>query len=103
MVENPNYERIWQVVGLIPAGFVVTYGQVAELAGLPGRSRLVGRCLSQLPRDTRLPWYRVINASGRISLPVGSDGYLKQVVMLQEDGVAVVNGRIKLAQFRWQG
>lgn len=103
MVQNPNYERIWQVVGLIPAGFVVTYGQVAELAGLPGKSRLVGRCLSQLPRDTRLPWHRVINASGRISLPADSPGYHRQVSRLQEEGVAVINGRIRLSQFRWSG
>ncbi|WP_432473105.1 MGMT family protein [Amphritea sp. HPY] len=102
-MQNPDYERIWQVVGLVPAGFVVTYGQVAELAGLSGRSRMVGRCLSQLPGDTRLPWFRVVNASGRISLPNGSEGYLKQVALLQEDGVAVINGKIKLSQFRWQG
>ena len=102
-MQNPDYERIWQVVGLVPAGFVVTYGQVADMAGLPGRSRMVGRCLSQLPGDTRLPWFRVVNASGRISLPNGSEGYLKQEALLQEDGVAVINGKIKLSQFRWQG
>lgn len=100
MVQNPAYEVIWQVVAAIPQGKVATYGQVAQLAGLPGAARMVGRCLSQLPRDTKLPWFRVVNASGRISLPVGSEGYLKQVALLQEEGIAVLNGRISLAKFR---
>lgn len=101
MVQNPAYEMIWQAVATIPEGKVATYGQVAQMAGVPGAARLVGRCLSQLPKDTQLPWFRVINASGRISLPVGSDGYLKQVGLLQEEGVAVLNGRISLAKFRF--
>lgn len=101
MVQNPAYEMIWQVVGAIPSGKVATYGQISELAGIPGGARMVGRCLSQLPRDSRLPWFRVVNASGKISLPVGSEGYQKQLALLQEDGVAVLNGRISLAKFRW--
>lgn len=101
MSQNPAYEMIWQVVAAIPVGKVATYGQVAEQAGVPGAARLVGRCLSQLPEDSRLPWFRVINASGRISLPVGSEGYLRQVKLLQEEGVAVLNGKIRLADFRW--
>lgn len=101
MVQNPAYEMIWQVVGGIPSGKVATYGQVAELAGISGGARMVGRCLSQLPKDSQLPWFRVINASGKISLPVGSEGYQKQLGLLQEDGITVLNGRINLAKFRW--
>lgn len=94
------YEVIWQVVAGIPAGKVATYGQVAQLAGMPGAARLVGRCLSQLPEGTLLPWFRVVNARGKISLSVGSEGYLKQVALLQEEGVTVLHGRINLAKFR---
>ncbi|BBB25992.1 MGMT family protein [Amphritea japonica] len=101
MAQNPAYEMIWQVVGAIPSGKVATYGQVAELAGIPGAARMVGRCLSQLPGDSQLPWFRVINASGKISLPVDSEGYQKQRALLQEEGVVVLNGRISLAKFRW--
>lgn len=101
MVQNPVYELIWQVVGSIPPGRVATYGQVASLAGVCGSARLVGRCLSQLPADTRLPWFRVINASGKISFPVGSDGYIRQAERLQKEGVVVLNGRVNLATFRW--
>ncbi|WP_417222209.1 MGMT family protein [Amphritea sp.] len=101
MAQNPAYEMIWHAVAAIPEGRVATYGQVAQMAGVPGAARMVGRCLSQLPKDTQLPWFRVINASGRISMPVGSEGYLRQVELLQEEGVAVLNGRISLAKFRF--
>lgn len=103
MADNPAYEMIWQVVGAIPPGFVATYGQVAELAGLPRGARMVGRCLGNLPEGSRLPWHRVINSAGRISLPPDSDGYKEQVRRLQEEGVAVFNGRVRLRQFRWMG
>ena len=62
-------EQVWQVIALIPKGRVATYGQVAELAGFPGGARRVGRILSQLPSGSRIPWHRVVNASGGISLP----------------------------------
>lgn len=101
MAENPSYEMIWQVVGAIPAGKVATYGQVAALAGLPRGARLVGRCLGNLPAGSRLPWHRVINAAGRLSLPPDSEGYNEQVRRLQEEGVVVLAGRVKLKQFRW--
>ena len=101
MVSVQANERIWQVVAAIPLGRVATYGQVAALAGLPGGARQVGRCLSQLPADTRLPWFRVVNAAGKISFPVGSDGYSRQLARLQDEGVVVLNGRIRLADFRW--
>jgi methylated-DNA-protein-cysteine methyltransferase-like protein len=53
----------------VPEGKVVSYGQLAELAGLGRAARWVGRTLSQLPGDTKLPWHRVLGAGGRISLP----------------------------------
>ncbi|WP_261844724.1 MGMT family protein [Aliamphritea ceti] len=102
MAVNEMHQRVWQVLGQIPAGKVVTYGQVAELAGLPGQSRMVGRCLGKLPEGSQLPWHRVINSQGKISLPVGSESYDCQVGRLQEEGVAVINGRIKLSVYRWQ-
>ena len=97
-----DQERIWQVVSLIPEGKVATYGQIAQLAELPRGARMVGRVLSQLPPGTRLPWHRVINAGGRISLPEGSSGYQEQKNRLQDEGVSVLRGRISLTRFRWQ-
>ena len=64
-----SQQRLYSIIQQIPAGYVATYGQVAELAGLPGCARMVGRTLSQLPSDSQLPWHRVIGASGKISLP----------------------------------
>lgn len=95
-------QRIYQVLGKIPAGHVCTYGQVAELAGLARAARLVGTTLKNLPKDSNLPWHRVINAQGRISLPPDSPSHQRQLERLQKEGVAVVGGRISLAQFQWQ-
>ena len=67
-----------------PTGRVVSYGQVADLAGLPGRARLVGKVLRET--DKVLPWHRVLGAAGTISLPKGSAGFDKQAGLLQEEG-----------------
>ena len=98
-----DQERIWQVVSMIPPGRVATYGQIAHLAELPRGARLVGWTLSKLPEDTRLPWHRVINASGRISLPRHSPAYRSQKERLQEESVTFLNGRISLSKYQWQG
>jgi len=91
-------ERIWQVVASIPAGRVSTYGAVAELAGLPGGARRVGRCLARLPADSRLPWHRVVNAQLRLS-PRGG-GEVRQRERLEAEGVTFVRGRVARAH-RW--
>ena len=93
-------ERIWLVVAAIPKGSVATYGQVADLAGMPRHARLVGRTLSELPRDTKLPWHRVINASLRISLRADSDGHNVQRRRLEAEGVEFVGERVASAH-RW--
>ncbi len=93
---------ILQVVHQIPTGKVTTYGQVAELAGLPGAARLVGHTLRTLPQGSTLPWYRVINSSGKISLPHGSEAYQRQSDNLQAEGVTMIKGRVNLKRFRWQ-
>jgi methylated-DNA-protein-cysteine methyltransferase-like protein len=96
-------EQVWQVVVMIPRGKVATYGQVASLAGLPGGARRVGRFLSQLPAGTRIPWHRVVNASGGISLPPGSSGQRRQRTRLRAEGIAFTKaGRISLGRFGWQ-
>ena len=71
---NPQ-ERIWRIVDQIPAGRVASYGQIAALTGLPGRARQVGTVLKNLPKPATLPWHRVCNSQGRLSLPEGSARY----------------------------
>ncbi len=92
-------ERIWHVVSLIPQGKVATYGQVAELAGLPNAARKVGRTISVLPHGSRIPWQRVVNAGGRVS-PRGG-GEHRQRELLEAEGVVFVRGRIDLSHYRW--
>ncbi len=95
-------QRIWQVVALIPPGKVATYGDVARHAGLPRGARRVGRALRSLPEGTRIPWHRVINARGRISLPAGSDSYHRQIERLKREGLRFDSDRIlDLYSARW--
>lgn len=91
-----NREAIYLALMSIPAGKVITYGQLATLAGLPGAARLAGTVLCGLPENTELPWHRVINAQGKISLPIDSAAYKKQLQRLQAEGVEIKNGKISL-------
>jgi methylated-DNA-protein-cysteine methyltransferase-like protein len=98
---DSRQQRIWQALASVPEGKVVSYGQLAELAGLPGYARFVGATLKKLPKDTRLPWHRVINASGRISFERGSPAYQRQKQRLLGEGITVEQGRISLSRYRW--
>lgn len=97
---NPH-AAILQVVAAIPHGRVASYGQVALLAGLPRRARLVGKVLQGV-NDPDLPWHRVVNAAGRIS-PRGFDGNDElQRILLEAEGITFsASGRIDLRQFGW--
>lgn len=84
----------------IPRGRVAPYSQIAWLAGYPGRARFVGRVLAEMPGG-KLPWHRVINAQGKISLPRSSVAYIEQQSRLIVEGVEFRNGRVSLARFGW--
>ncbi|PCJ43618.1 MAG: cysteine methyltransferase [SAR86 cluster bacterium] len=99
---NKNYEHIWQTVLAIPVGKVSSYGQIADLAGLPGRARLVGRCMGYAPKEMKVPWYRVLRANGQLAFKAGSSSSLKQTGLLQEEGVAVIKNRVNMNEYRWQ-
>lgn len=94
-------ERILTAVRSIPRGRVSTYGDVADVAGLPRRARLVGTVLRQTPASRDLPWHRVINAGGRISFPTGSDSHARQRRKLEAEGVDFVGGRVDLRRYGW--
>ena len=93
------HERIWRAVGEIPRGRVASYGQIAEAVGLPRQARLVGYALHALPKKTTVPWYRVINAQGKISFPPGTRAYKLQRKKLEDEGVVFLRGRINLARY----
>jgi methylated-DNA-protein-cysteine methyltransferase-like protein len=96
-----SHDRIYKVVSRIPRGRVATYGQIARLAGLHGQARLVGYAMHALPNGSRVPWQRVVNARGEISLP-GSSA-TRQRSLLESEGVRFdARGRIDLDRFLWQ-
>lgn len=98
---GPN-QRIWQVVSAIPSGRVATYGQIAQKAGIARAARRVGHALRGLPADTRIPWHRVVNSQGRISLPADSESHAIQRDRLEKEGIQFsINGTINLRCYRW--
>jgi methylated-DNA-protein-cysteine methyltransferase-like protein len=101
MIKHPQYAKIWDTVELIPLGNVATYGQIADLAGLPGRASLVGRSLGFVPKTMQVPWYRVLRSNGQIAFPIGTQQSQLQTGLLQQEGVAVINNRVKLSHFQW--
>jgi len=97
------YRSVWKVVSEIPAGHVLTYGEVARLAGLPKAARRVSQALRRAPRHMELPWHRVINAQGKISFPENSSGWKRQKDRLEDEGVIFLNGKVNLEQFGYRG
>lgn len=89
---------IKQTVASIPKHTVATYGQIAEVAGLPGRARLVARVLSQGDGIDKLPWHRVLRADGRIAPRPSAH---EQRERLERENVEFVNGRVDLQRFGW--
>lgn len=97
------YPKIYDVVRLIPYGKVATYGQVAELAGLIGKPRVVGYALYRVTAQDEIPWHRVINAKGEVSrssLRDGNDDL--QQLLLEAEGIIFVKRKLDLAKYRWR-
>lgn len=97
-----NYQKIFTTVNTIPIGKVATYGQIADLSGLPGRARLVGKSLGNIPKGMSVAWHRVLRSNGHIAFAKGSKQALEQTGLLQTENVAVLNNRVKLKDFQWQ-
>jgi methylated-DNA-protein-cysteine methyltransferase-like protein len=98
------HQRIYDTVRRIPTGRVATYGQVASLAGLPGQARLVGYALHNLPHESDVPWHRVVNATGGISLNREYGAGSLQQSLLEAEGISFgFQGKIDLASYGWTG
>jgi methylated-DNA-protein-cysteine methyltransferase related protein len=95
-----SYPRIWRVVSSIPEGRVASYGAVAKQAGFPSQPRLAGYALHNLPEGIDIPWHRVINAQGRVSL--GGETGVRQRQLLESEGVVFVRDRVDLKKFGWR-
>ena len=102
--DNGNwYQSVWKVVCEIPDGHVLTYGEVARLAGMPRAARRVSQALRRAPRELELPWHRVINSQGKISFKKDSTGWRKQKEMLEAEGVVFLNGKVDLGRYGYRG
>lgn len=96
-----NYQqRVYELVKLIPAGEVASYGMIASL--LSGvTARMVGYAMAATPDPETIPWWRVVNASGGVSPRPGSD---QQYIRLRKEGIEIATGkRLKWADHMWDG
>ncbi|MDV2858427.1 MULTISPECIES: MGMT family protein [Oceanimonas] len=94
-------QAILSVLALVPAGYVVSYGQLADLAGLPGRARLAGTVLRRADTSA-LPWHRVVASSGHISLPADSREAREQKERLLTEGVVFRGNKVDMKQHQWR-
>jgi methylated-DNA-protein-cysteine methyltransferase-like protein len=101
MVPTSSYQRIWDMVSQIPKGKVASYGDIARLSGFFGQARKVGYALHALPPGSSVPWHRVINSQGKISLPRSNRHHVKQKRLLENEGVVFKKGRVELKEFGW--
>jgi methylated-DNA-protein-cysteine methyltransferase related protein len=96
-------KAICAVIRRIPFGWVATYGQVAAMAGMPRRARLVGRVLQRLDPAIKIPWHRVVNAKGEVSYsPSRNGGDTLQRRLLEKEGLKFDRrNRLDLERCRW--
>ena len=102
MDRQTRIARIYETIRDIPRGNVASYGQIAEIAGIPRGARQVGWALRQLAPGQDVPWHRVITASGRIAFEPGSAAFEKQKSLLMEEDIIVNAGRVDMRRFGWQ-
>ena len=92
---------VFHLVRQIPRGKVATYGQLAALLGYLRGARAVGYAMKRCPHD--IPWQRVVNARGGISLRANVSGMITQRVRLEQEGIPFARGRVDLRRCRWAG
>lgn len=96
---NEFTENVINIIKQIPEGYVMTYGQIAANAGNPWGSRQVARILHSMSRAYELPWHRVINSKGEISLQ-GEGGFI-QLEKLANEGIITKNNKIDLSKYQY--
>lgn len=95
-------QQIWNTIREIPEGQVASYGQVAEIAGIPRGARQVGYALGKVPDGLDVPWHRVIRSSGQLAFDKESRTFRKQAGLLARENVPVRNGRVDMKKYRWR-
>lgn len=93
------YSKVYYIVKLIPYGKVATYGQIASMID-NCTARMVGYALAAMPENIEIPWHRVINSQGKISVIAFEDLQRK---LLESEGVIFNNcGNVNLRKYRWE-
>lgn len=101
---TPFQEKVYRTVSAVPRGKVVSYGGVAALLGQPRAARAVGSALCELPDELDVPWWRVVNRNGEISIKCIIHGPQLQRALLESEGVQFDDrGRISWKRFGWRG
>ena len=95
----PLYDKIYELVRLIPSGRVSTYGRIASQLGTT--PRVVGFAMAALPPHSGIPWQRVINSLGKVSRRSDGDGNILQQDLLEAEGIVFLDGRIDLKRYLW--
>jgi len=99
---SKSYEKILSVVSLIPSSCVASYGQIADLSGMPNCSRLVSKALKS-SKNKSLPWHRVVNSQGKIAFKASDPNFRLQLSLLREEGIEIKNNnKVNLEKHRWQ-
>ena len=90
-------QNVYTILSYLGEGKLITYGQLAKQAGFPHHSRHVGKILAKLPKDSRLPWFRVVNSQGKISL-IG-EAFISQKTLLEKEGIEITE-QGKIVKFK---
>ena len=103
-VERSFDQRVWLMVSRIPSGQLATYGQIADLIGAYGCARQVGWALRRLSLPSNVPWHRVVNAQGRISMSLSREGsdWIQREMLLAEGVPVDEEGRLPLKARLWR-
>lgn len=92
-------ENVIKIIKSIPKGMIMTYGSIAKTAGNPKSSRQVSRILSSMSKKYNLPWHRVINSQGKVSLK--GEALLEQLSLLADEGVIFKNDVVDLSTYMY--
>jgi len=86
--------QVLLILNEVPIGECIAYGELAKQAGFPGYARQVGRLMKHLPKDTKLPWHRVVNSQQRISFAENTDAYIRQRTRLEQEGWTIIGTKL---------
>lgn len=95
------YDKVYEIVRIIPKGKVTTYGAIGETLGLKNSARLVGTAMKAIPQEMDLPAHRVVNRTGALTAASAFGGYQRLRWLLEKEGVSFCDERIDMKKHFW--